>query len=427
MQDVAIISGPRGRLVSIVFVVLAVGMAYLGAKWQLGDMLARLTSSTDPNALIIADAARGLAPSDPYTSSLRSQIGLNPDSPDRRSEIEIAEQTVRLSPYDHRWHIALARALASDGQIVRAETEFKRAVELAPSYADCAWYYGNFLLRQGRRDDAMAQFETAAGGDPGYRTQVFSLVWDYTAHDPAAVESVSGDGVDSITELARFLAAHGRGSDALRDWDRLTPDQKAGRTDIERDIAEGLFDQHKFADALEFSRQLGADADSRLGMVTNGSFETSIDPGANSHFNWRVLHNDPKFDIVLDDRVKRDGVRSLRLTFKGTSRPNLFNAAQIVAVTPDARYRLTFWVRTENLRAPAGPLVDVSTGDESKSLAATPPLPNGTNEWRQMSLDIHVPADTDGIEIRTLRMPCGGDDCPISGIVWYDDFVLTRL
>ena len=42
-------------------------------------------------------------------------------------------------------------------------------------------------------------------------------------------------------------------------------------------------------------------------------------------------------------------------------------------------------------------------------------------------LDFSVPADVDGIEIRTLRWPCNGDDCPISGIVWYDDFVLTRL
>ena len=427
MKDVVTISGARGRIVTIVFVVLAVAITYLGAKWQLGDMLARLTRATDPNASIIADAAVGLASSDPYTSGLRAEIGQDPDSLDARPEIEIAEQTVRLSPYDHRWHTALARALASDGQTERAETEFKRAVDLAPSYADGRWYYGNFLLRQGRRDEAMAEFKIAAAGDPMYRTQVFSLVWDYASHDLAAIVSVAGDGVDSITELARFLAAHGRGSEALTNWNRLTPEQKAGRSDIEGNIAEGLFDQHKFAAALEFSRQLGADPISQVESVTNGSFETSIDPGGNSHFNWRVLHNDPKLDIVLDDRVKHDGVRSLRLTFKGTAVPKLFNAAQTIAVAPDAQYRLTFWLRTENLRAPAGPLLDVSTGDESKSLAGTPPFPNGTNEWRQISLDFHVPAETDGIEIRTLRMPCGGDDCPISGIVWYDDFALTRL
>jgi tetratricopeptide (TPR) repeat protein len=390
-------------------------------------MLARLTTATDDNAVLIADAALGLAPSDPYASSLRADVGDDPTSRDKRSALKIAEQTVRLSPYDRRWRIALARELANDGQMDRAEVEFKRAIDLAPSYADCRWYYGNFLLRQGRSEDAIAEFKVAASNDIEYRPQVLALMWDYSSHDPSALELVAGEGLDNITQLTFFLAAHGRGSDALRNWNRLTDAQKSSRSDVGRVIAEGLVDQHKFADGLEFSRQLGADANARPEAVTNGSFETALDAGEASHFGWRVARNDPKLEFALDDRVKHDGVRSLRLTFKGTAKPDLFNAAQTVAVTPKTGYRLTFWLRTENLKAAAGPLIDVSTGDETTRLAQTPAFPNGTNDWRQITLDVTVPADADGIEIRTLRMPCGGDDCPISGIIWYDDFVLTRL
>jgi tetratricopeptide (TPR) repeat protein len=420
------IVGLNLRILTIAIAVIAIGTAYFGAKWQLGDMLARLTAPADPNAAMIADATVRLAPSDPYASALRAEV-FDPTSEDTRSAVEIAEETVRLSPNDHRWHLSLARALASDDQTARAEAEFKRAIELAPSYAECRWYYGNFLLRADRSDDAVAEFKIAAANDPEYRAQVLSLMWDYSAHDPAVLESIAGDGVDNIAQLARFLAAHGRGSDALRNWERLTDDQKASRSEITRLIAEGLYEQHCYVDALQFSRQLGADPTAKAETITNGSFETSIDGGEDSHFNWRVNHSDPKLDVSVDDRVKHEGARSLRLTFKSTAKPNLFNAAQTVAVTPNTRYRLTFWVRTENLKTPVGPLIDISTGNETKSLAHTNPFPNGTNEWRQFNVDFAVPADVDGIEIRTLRWPCSGDDCPISGIVWYDDFVLTRL
>jgi tetratricopeptide (TPR) repeat protein len=415
----------KARIASTTIAIMAILTAYFGARWQLGDMIARQTNLSDPNAVVLADGAVDLAPSDPYASALRAEVGKDPESPDVRSEIEIAEQTVRLSPYDHRWHVALARAFANDGQMARADAEFKRSIDLAPSYADPRWYYGNFLLRQGRGDDAATQFRVAAAGDPEYRAQVLSLMWDFSSHDPSVLESVAGDGVDNISQLARFLAGHGRGSDALRNWDRLTDDQKASRSEIARLIAEGLFEQHIFNDALEFSRQLGADPNAKPETITNGSFETALEPTADSRFNWHVFHNDSKLDIVLDDRVKHDGSRSLRLNFKGMTKPALFNVAQPVAVTPNTKYRLTFWVRTENLKTPAGPLIDVSTGDETMSLAHTNPFPNGTNEWRQMTLDLAVPKDVDGIEIRTVRWPCSGDDCPINGIVWYDDFVLT--
>ena len=420
-------SSLAARLASTGVIILAIFVAYLGARWQLGDMLARVTQPADPNAAIVADAALALAPSDPYASSLRAEVGNDTRSEDARTPLEIAEQTVRLSPFDYRWRTAFARAFADEGRIDEAAEQFGRAVDLASTYAEVRWYYGNFLLRQGKRDDAVAQFKIAAADNPEYRRQILALLWDYTTHDPAMLESVAGGGVDNISELTFFLASHGRGSDAVRNWNRLSDEQKASRTEVARTIAQGLIDQHSYAAALEFSRQLGADSNARPETVTNGSFESSIDTGPDSHFNWRVSRSDPKVEIALDDKVRRDGARSLRITFKGSARPNLFNAVQTVAVVPGAKYRLTFWLRTENLKAAAGPFIDVSTGDESNSLGRSQAFTNGTNDWRQVSIDIAIPTNADGIEIRTVRQPCNGDDCPISGVVWYDDFVLSRL
>src|SRR5437879_3829282 len=117
MQDLSTIPmrDVRARIATISVAMLAAIMAYFGAAWQLGDMLARLTSATDDQAAVVADAALRLAPSDPYANALRAEIGQDQNSPDARASVEMAEHTVRLSPNDHRWHIALARALATDG------------------------------------------------------------------------------------------------------------------------------------------------------------------------------------------------------------------------------------------------------------------------------------------------------------------------
>src|SRR5437667_194962 len=66
------------------------------------------------------------------------------------------EDTVRLSPYDYRWWIDLGHSLEQAEKLDRAESAFKRSVELAPYYAFPHWQLGNFYLRQKRGDEAFA-------------------------------------------------------------------------------------------------------------------------------------------------------------------------------------------------------------------------------------------------------------------------------
>src|SRR5437899_2250181 len=99
MQDLATIPvrGSGVRVLIVAVAVVAVALVYLGARWQLGDMLAALTDPSDEQGALIADAALSLAPWDPRASDLRAVVGQDPDSTDTRSVVEIAEQTVRLS------------------------------------------------------------------------------------------------------------------------------------------------------------------------------------------------------------------------------------------------------------------------------------------------------------------------------------------
>ena len=97
--------------------------------------------------------------------------------------------------------------------------------------------------------------------------------------------------------------------------------------------------------------------------MTNASFEKNIGEPEDSRFGWLIVRNDPKIEIITDSKVKREGGRSLRMTFKGYSKPALANLFQTVVVEPNRKYTLRFWVRTENLKSVGGPLSLVKDGD----------------------------------------------------------------
>ena len=128
---------------------------------------------------------------------------------------------------------------------------------------------------------------------------------------------------------------------------------------------------------------------------------------------------------MTDGKVKREGSRSLRVSFRSFIKPTLANIFQTVVVEPGKRYSLRFWVRTENLRSAGTPMIEIINANDDRSIARSPALATGTNDWQEMSIDFAAPPGCSGISIRTIRAFCG-EECPITGILWYDDFELTE-
>lgn len=335
------------------------------------------------------------------------------------------EQAVRLAPNDYRWRVELARAYEQDDQPGPATREFNKAVELAPLYAAPHWHLGNFYLRQNHNTEAIAELKKAADNNHTYRNQVFSLAWDYFEKDAARLEDMAGERPESLASLAHFFAAHGRAAESIKNWNRLSDADKQRFTSYAKSIADGLYGQRHFPQALDFSRQIGLAADAKPEAVTNPSFEKNIGEDEDVRFNWLLMRNEPKIDISVDSRVKHLGNRSLRITFKNFSKPSLSNVLQTVVVQPNKKYRLSFWVRTENLKTTGAPMVDVANGNDDKPIARSQPIAIGTNDWQEMTVDFTTPENCDGVLIRTIRNYCG-EECPLSGILWYDDFEIAR-
>jgi hypothetical protein len=131
--------------------------------------------------------------------------------------------------------------------------------------------------------------------------------------------------------------------------------------------------------------------------------------------------------VAVDARSAREGRRTLRVSFDASGQVDFRNVSQLVAVEPSARYRLSFWLKTDELRSAATPLVyvaDAATPDAA--LAASTPAPNGTGDWQQVSFEFTTAPQAEAVLVRIARAPCPDGVCPIFGKIWYDDFNLER-
>lgn len=408
----------------IAAIICALAFGWFAVRWQIGDMLAELTQPNDPNANEIAGIAVNLAPHDPLTNWLAASTQKDVFTPEAiAASVAGFEQVVKLAPHNYRWWLELGRAQEQAENAIEAEKAYRRAVELAPAYIKPRWQIGNFYLRQGRGDEAFAELKIAAQDNSVYRDQVFSIAWDFYDHDFNRLEQIAGDDPAVKAGLARFYASKELAADSLRVWNSMAVEDRRANQEFGKVIAQAFYEKRFFRQALEFVRELGIDPDAQQETVANGGFEKAV--SGDKYFGWQITPID-KMEVKLDPTKKQEGARSLRVSFNGFAEPTLFNVNQYVTVAPSANYRLTFWLRTENLKSGGMPTLEIYDANSGKGIKIADAFPDGTTDWQQIKLDFSTPAAIEAVGIRTTRIFCGAN-CPIFGTLWYDDFKLEKL
>ncbi|MDQ4120871.1 MAG: hypothetical protein M3209_05450 [Acidobacteriota bacterium] len=419
-------SSIAARVALLVAVLLAVVGAFFGVRWQIGRMLADTASPTDKNFAQIARLAASFAPRDPQTLwavASAERAGFSSDAA-RRAEA-VLENTIRLSPNDYRYWLDLARTRDQAGATSDAEAAFRKALELAPNNAFARWLYGNFLLRAGERERAFTEFQRVAETHSSLRQQVFYLAWENIGANPAQIEAVVGSSPQVRAGLAPFYAVKGKPNDSVRIWRTLTPEQKEEFRIDGESAARTLYEKQNFRAAIVMLRELGVEAP-EIGQIQNPSFEGEITNSSEDFVGWRTQRT-KGIDIALDAGQRKEGKRSLRLTFSGFSAPSLQVATQYAAVESGGRYRLTFWVKTAELKSAGPPFLEIVDARTTKPFGSSKPFGgDAAGDWQMQSIEFNVPPETEAILIRTVRQFCG-ENCPITGVVWYDDFKLERL
>ncbi|MCO6511608.1 MAG: tetratricopeptide repeat protein [Aridibacter famidurans] len=416
----------KGMVLLAVVVLGALAFGWLAVQWQIGNMLAELTSPNEPNASEVARVVKMVSPRDPMGSWLQAVTKADDFTAEKLAEaIEAHRQTVRLSPKHYPWWLELGRSYEQADRPDEAEKAFLQAVKLAPSYTLPRWQLGNFYLRAGREQEAFEELKKAAEKDPVYREQVFSITWDYFEQDTSRLDALVGNSEGMKVGLAKFYAARERPIKSVEIWRSLSDQSRESNRQVGALIAQAMFEKRFLKAAVEFSNSLQLEEGIKFEAIQNPGFEQEISRRDDAFFGWKTDSRD-NVRVLLSRGEKHSGNRSLQVTFNGFSKAEFHNIYKTIALEPGASYRLGFWIRTEDLRSAGTPKLEVLSASEGKIVASTDPFASGTEDWKQVSVDFRVPDNSEGVVIRTARAYCG-DNCPMFGTIWYDDFTIERI
>ena len=417
----------KGRLLLGAIMLVALIFAWFALSWQIANMLASATQPTDPNAKEIADFSYNLSSRDPMTNWLKGNIEKDtflPNSlPNATADLENA---VRCAPADYRYWIELGRNYEQLEEYDKAEAIFLYAVKIAPNYSFIHWQLGNFYLRRGREAEAFAELRKSAGNSSVYSDQIFSIVWEYYDKDKTKLEQLAGEKGDIRASLARFYAAKGESEDSLRIWNTISEADKQRNEQTARIITQSLYERRFYRAANAFTRQLGLEPDAQIGTIENGGFEEPLAPNGNdTYFGWKIGKKE-KMEINTDPIKRKEGGKSLRVSFNGFTSLELKNIGQIVAVESGKKYRLSFWLKTDNLKSAGNPTLEIINANDEKIITTSAAFASGTNDWTQLKIEFTTPPNAEAVAVRFDRAYCG-DACPIVGTFWVDEFKLETL
>jgi tetratricopeptide (TPR) repeat protein len=410
------------RSIVLILAVFCAVFGFVFAKWFLANSL-----STRAVYKEIADFAVGLAPSDPqthYASGVLHEKTFLPD--DLPKSLAEYERATALSPDDFRLWLALGKAYERAGNTEGAEKALSKALRLAPNYSQVQWTLGNFLLRQGKEDEAFAEIRKAAEGDNTFANPAISSAWQLFGGDVIRIKSYVGDSANLKAAFASILAREKRFDESLEVWSSMP--EAARKTEFKssgEDIYKKMLEAKKYRSAVRIFSDI-ADSDEKkfaTGHVTNGGFELNINPQNPGVFEWQIAEGvEPQ--IFVDKVQKHGGEISLVIVFNNRDGRAFRNISQTVAVEANKKYVFETFYKSDLKTVATVKWEIADAADTTKILASTEAVAPGT-DWTSLKTEFTAPEGTEAVVIRLVPVPCPTTLCPISGKLWLDDFSLN--
>lgn len=368
---------------------------------EIGDMLAWLSPS-DPQTHFAAAALyeRALEPGD-FEKALR--------------EYELAAAN---APHNYLLWLRLAAVRGRAGDTVGAEAALRQAKHLAPNYSSVQWALGNFLLREGRDEEAYAELRKAVEGDPKLAPLAAATSLQMAGGDVRSVTASFQNSQKINTALVVQLLAQKRIEDAIDLWKSVEPQDDETYRTVRSQFRKALAENKMFRAALELKEP---DSEAAPERITNSGFELPVKLQDDGNFEWKVAQGGYP-QVGVTDTQKRSGKLSLVVLLSGQDQKEFRGPSQLVAVRPGSSYELVVHYRSE-AKSSATFHWEVVAAKDARRLALTLPI-SASGDWTSTSAGFAVPADTDGIEIRLVRGQCTGSGCNASGNIWFDDINL---
>lgn len=151
--------------------------------------------------------------------------------------------------------------------------------------------------------------------------------------------------------------------------------------------------------------------------LANGDMETG---SGDAPAGWVHDPGDAQSSAAWSSERPQSGQRCLKTVVAPGAEPSWIATRQRnIAVIGGARYRVTAWVRAENVQGYAGWYLHL--GNSQNPMLQSPMLPagEGTFDWKQVSLEITVPDGADRLSLGTVLRG--------TGTAWFDNVRLQRL
>lgn len=342
----------------------------------------------------------------------------------RESERAINEcrKASELNPYSSSIWLDLAQAYFSAGNNRLTEDATHKALLVDPTTPDTAWSAANFFLIQGDSSEALKQFAIVLREEPTLSTPVLNICWQ-SFHDINRIQSILPPNPEVYLDFIKLLLSTGDLEPARQIWSALiqlkTPFDyhqalfyidtllKTRSVDSANDAWKQLSSKSKVLQAYSRPRDL----------VMNGSFSQEI---LDSGFDWRYIPR-PQIVVTLDGAAFHSGNRSLMLKYKQSgSDAGIF---QYIAVEPSTRYRLSAWVKSEDLETANGPSLTLSDAYDNTIYGSTEET-IGTTPWHRVETTLQTGPETKLLILALLRRP---GETRIQGKLWLDDIKLEPL
>jgi hypothetical protein len=358
-----------------------------------------------------------------------AELEMGDDDRDILSIERRATRAVKSAPFDYRYRLLLATIKEAGGDRAAAEQSLQEALTLAPNYTEVHWRLANLLLREGKLARAVVEFRASNSSNIALLPGTLDLLWRVSAGNLATVQAVTPKDPKSQFLLAQFLLKQSHASDAITVVSGIDRSSLVSQPELSTFIAS-LASGGRLEEArglwVGLVSGIYAQPGQPLPGVWNGSFESDIQQDL-VQFDWMISRNDYAAPSV-DSTTSHTGSRSLKIAFAGRDTTRLDGQVKQMMITrPGARYRLECYVKTERLETPEGPRIVVEDTTSSTELAASEPLPVGSNDWRRVAIEFTAPANGRAAIVTIRRIPKFSYDNPTRGTIWLDDFTLIEL
>ena len=376
------------------------------------------------------EAAVRLEPSNPaYWYLLGRFQQYNLEDPDAIRAEESYRRAVALNPADTDAWLDLATAYELAGKTEEAREAYLQAKKSYPVSADVAWRYGNFLLRDGKQEQAYAELRQAIDAEPHRAAAAFSRAYRSNPNVDALFDQLLPPKATVYVDVIWEALSANQLAVAKTAWARLIKLQPQPHLEL-RDIDHFVMLLLYSGDYNE-ARQVWDEGTATMklpplfrwpsSVVWDPSFETDI---RNAAFSWHYSSLEQGVSVGLDRTDRSNGEQSLRLSFDGKGDPELEAACTLAVVQPSTTYKFSGWIKTQAITSDQGIGFRLKPiGDNKAPIVNTKQILD-TNGWTSIEQDWTSSPGVRQVQICIARNASENTE-RISGTAWVDDVNLV--